>query len=364
MPRVFLGTFRKLGAARLATLAFQTGAQPADPGRPRPIVDNYFGNVVEDPFRHLENLEDPAVAAWKLAGAGGSRGPKAAPRAASGHPLRRALVEWAPYGLRPGGRRLRRRGSFESLDDYTATEALVPSYNGAKLPWSIIHRRGLALDGSHPTLPWGCAAYGDTEAPWFSTWRLAWLEMGGNFAVASPRGSGAFGHAWYRASFQRSKPGSWKDFVACAGYLVAQHFTSPARLGSWSGSDGGLLVGRAMTERPELFAAVVSSAGLLDTAHIEAGLRALLAMSTHHQVRDGTACPAALFTRGLNDPRVAVWNISKTAARLARASTSSRPVLLRLDADERHGMGDKKAQKLAELTDTMLFLLCQFGLPA
>jgi prolyl oligopeptidase len=273
-------------------------------------------------------------------------------------------------------------GHLETLDDYIATDVLVPSHDGAKVPLSIIHRRGLAPDGRHPTLLWGYAAYGDTEAPWFSAWRLAWLERGGVFAVANPRGSGAFGQAWYRAGFQQSKPNSWKDFIACAEYLVAQRYTSPQRLGIWGGSAGGLLVGRAMTERPDLFAAVVSSAGVLDTVRAEltangvpniaefgshqteAGFRSLLAMSTYHQIRDGTRYPAALFTHGLNDPRVAVWHSTKTAARLARASTSGRPVLLRLDTDAGHGLGDTKAQQLAEITDTMLFLLWQFGLPA
>jgi prolyl oligopeptidase len=277
-------------------------------------------------------------------------------------------------GLQPPGR-------FEHLGDYTATEVLVRSHDGAMVPLSIVHKRGLVLDGRHPTLLWGYAAYGDTEEPWFSAWRLAWLERGGVFAVANPRGSGAYGHDWYRAGFQQSKPNSWKDFIACAEYLVAQRYTSPARLGLWGGSAGGILVGRAMTERPEMFAAVVSSVGVLDTVRAEltangvpnitefgshqteAGFRALLAMSTYHHIRDGTRYPAALFTQGLNDPRVAVWQSTKAAARLAWASTSGRPVLLRLDEDTGHGVGDTKAQRLAELTDMMLFLLWQFGMP-
>jgi prolyl oligopeptidase len=276
-------------------------------------------------------------------------------------------------GLQPPGR-------FARLGDYTATELRVPGHDGAPVPLSIVHKRGLALDGSHPALLWGYASYGDTEEPWFSAWRLAWLERGGVFAVANPRGSGALGQTWYRAGFQDSKPNSWADFIACAEYLVAAGYTRPERLGLWGGSAGGIVVGRAMTERPALFAAVVANAGLFDTLRAElsangvpntaefgshrteAGFRALLAMSTYQHIRDGTPYPAALFTHGRNDPRVEVWQSTKTAARLARASTSGRPVLLRIDADTGHGVGDTKAQQLTELTDMMLFLLWQFGL--
>ena len=284
-------------------------------------------------------------------------------------------------GLRNTG--LQPRGRYDALPDYEATEVLVPSHDGARVPLSIIHKRGLKLDGSAPTLLWGYASYGITEEPWFSAWRLAWLEKGGVFAVANPRGSGAFGQDWYKAGWQATKPNTWRDFIACAEYLVARGYTRPARLGISGGSAGGILVGRAMTERPDLFAAVISAVGVNDavraeltpngvpnipefgTHTTEPGFRALLAMSTYHHIVDGVRYPALLFTHGVNDPRVEVWHSSKAAARLQQAVQgvpNARPVLLRLDYQSGHGIGDTREQRIAERTDMLAFLLWQFGL--
>ena len=286
------------------------------------------------------------------------------------------IFEAGAHGLTNTG--LQPRGRYDALTDYVATEVLVPSHDGARVPLSILHRRGLKLDGSAPALLWGYAAYGITEEPWFSAWRISWLERGGVFAVANPRGSGAFGQDWYKGGFQATKPNSWRDFIATAEYLVAQKYTSPARLGIWGGSAGGILVGRSMTERPDLFAAVIASVGLLDTVRAEltangvpnipefgthtteSGFRALLAMSTYHHIADGVRYPAVLFTHGVNDPRVDVWHSSKAAARLQAAS--GRPVLLRLDFQSGHGVGDTREQRNAERTDVLAFLLWQFGL--
>ncbi|MCA3217124.1 MAG: prolyl oligopeptidase family serine peptidase [Burkholderiales bacterium] len=286
-------------------------------------------------------------------------------------------------GARVTNTRLQPAGKFDALDGYVSTEVLVASHDGARVPLSIVHKKGLKLDGSNPTLLWGYASYGYTEEPWFSAWRLAWLERGGVFAVANPRGSGAFGQEWYKGGFQQTKPNTWKDFSATAEYLVAQKYTRPARLGIWGGSAGGILIGRAMTERPDLFAAAIPAVGALDmvraefestgpanipefgTHKTEPGFRALLAMSTYHQIKDGVRYPAVLLTHGVNDPRVEVWQSTKTAARLqavAAAVPDSRPVLLRLDWQAGHGVGDTKAQWQAERADVLAFLLWQFGM--
>jgi prolyl oligopeptidase len=285
-------------------------------------------------------------------------------------------------GQRVTNTKLQPLGKYDALADYVSTEVLVRSHDGAQVPLSILHKKGLKLDGSNPTLLWGYASYGITEEPWFSAWRLAWLERGGVFAVANPRGSGAFGQDWYKAGFQATKPNTWKDFIAAAEYLVAQKYTSPARLGIWGGSAGGILVGRAMTERPDLFAAVIPAVGVLDTVRAEltpnglpnipefgthkteAGFRALLAMSTYSTIKDGVRYPAVLLTHGVNDPRVEVWQSTKAAARLQAAVANvpdARPVLLRLDYTAGHGVGDTKAQRQAERADVLAFLLWQFG---
>lgn len=273
--------------------------------------------------------------------------------------------------------RLLRPGHAPAAGRYVVHEVLVPSHDGAKVPLAIVHRADLKLDGRAPTLLWGYASYGMTDEPWYSATRLAWLEKGGVFAVANPRGSGAFGEDWYRGGLRTTKPNSWKDFIATGEYLVAQGYTTPARLSAWGGSAGGVLVGRAITERPDLFGAAVISVGALDMVRAELepngppnipefgsvateeGFRALLAMSSYHHVVDGVRYPAVLLTHGINDARVEVWQSVKMAARLRQATSSGKPVLLRLDYDGGHGIGATRAQQAAEISDVYAFLRWQ-----
>ena len=280
-------------------------------------------------------------------------------------------------GLQPAG-------PMDAPSNVVATEVMVKSHDGVMVPMSIIHRQGVKLDGSNPTLLYGYASYGITEEPFFSPSRLAWMDQGGVFAIANPRGSSVFGRQWHDDGKQATKPNTWRDFIACAEHLIAQKWTQPGKLGIWGGSAGGILVGRAMTERPELFAAVVPEVGSLDMVRMEttpngvpnipefgsrkteAGFRALLAMSTYHQIKDGVAYPAVLLVHGVNDPRVEVWNSTKTAARLLAANperVKSKPVLLRLDYASGHGMGSTKSQTLDARADTFAFLLWQMGVP-
>lgn len=278
-------------------------------------------------------------------------------------------------GLQPAG-------PYDAPGNVLATEVMVKSHDGTMVPMSIVHRADVKPDGRNPTLLYGYASYGLTEEPFFSPSRLAWLERGGVFAVANPRGSGVFGRQWHEDGKQASKPNTWRDFIACAEWLIAQQWTQPAKLGIWGGSAGGILVGRAMTERPELFAAVVPEVGSLDMVRMETtpngvpnipefgsratepGFRALLAMSTYHQIRDGVRYPAVLLTHGVNDPRVEVWHSVKTAARLLAAQqgvAEARPVLLRLDYAGGHGIGDTKSQALDGRADVFAFLLWRMG---
>ena len=272
-------------------------------------------------------------------------------------------------------------GPFDAPSDLTATEVLVRSHDGAMVPLSIVHKRGVKLDGTNPTLLYGYGAYGITEEPGFTAGRLAWLERGGVYAVANVRGSAVYGEDWYKAGFKTTKPNTWKDFIACAEYLIAQNYTVPTKLGIFGGSAGGILVGRALTERPDLFAAVVPVVGVLDAVRAETTangvpnipefgtvkkedeFRALLAMSSYHQVRDQTPYPAVLFIHGVHDPRVNAWQSSKMAARLMAASTSGRPILLDLDYEAGHGVGSTKTQRQQQTADIYAFVLWQTGSP-
>jgi prolyl oligopeptidase len=274
---------------------------------------------------------------------------------------------------------LQPQGPYDAPADIMATEVKVKSHDGVMVPMSIIHKKDVKLDGNNPTLLYGYASYGITEEPFFSYGRLAWMDAGGVFAIANPRGSGVYGQDWYKAGFQTTKPNTWKDFIACAEFLIAQKYTTPAKLGILGGSAGGILVGRAMTERPDLFAAVVPAVGALDgirfestpngvpnipefgTIKNETGFKALLAMSTYANIKDGVKYPAVLLTHGVNDPRVEVWQSTKAAARLMAASTSGKPVLMRLDYAAGHGVGNTKKQQQEERADIYSFLLWQMS---
>ena len=272
-------------------------------------------------------------------------------------------------------------GAFDAPEGYVTTEVKVKSHDGALVPLSITHRAGVKLDGSNPTLLYGYGAYGITEEPRYNATRLAWLERGGVYAVANVRGSSVYGYDWYKAGYKATKPNTWKDFIACAEYLIEQKYTTSARLGILGGSAGGILVGRAMTERPDLFAAVVPAVGALDMVRMETTangipnipefgtvtreeeFRALLAMSSYHHVKEGVAYPAVMLLHGVNDTRVDYWHSSKMAARLLAATTSGKPVLLNLDYDAGHGVGSTKVQRQRETADYYAFLLWQTGHP-
>ncbi|HET7364174.1 MAG TPA: prolyl oligopeptidase family serine peptidase [Burkholderiales bacterium] len=272
-------------------------------------------------------------------------------------------------------------GQYDAPAGLVATEVKVKSHDGALVPLSIVHRADIKLDGTNPVLLSGYGSYGITSEPYYLATRLAWLERGGVYAVANVRGSGVYGHDWYLAGKKANKPNTWKDLIACAEYLIAQKYTSKEHLGIIGGSAGGITVGRAMTERPDLFTAVVPVVGVLDmiraettangvpnipefgTVKKEDEFRALLAMSSYHHVKDGVAYPAVLLIHGVNDPRVDWWESAKMAARLQAATSSGKPVLLDLDYDAGHGIGSTKLQRQRQAADYYSFLFWQTGHP-
>lgn len=271
-------------------------------------------------------------------------------------------------------------GKFDEPAGLVAREVRVKSHDGVEVPMSIIARADIKLDGSNPTILYAYGAYGMTESPGWSPRQLAWLERGGVYVFAHVRGGGVFGDAWHRAGQKTTKPNTWKDGIAAAEWLVAQGYTSPGRLAVMGGSAGGIFVGRAMTARPDLFAAAVVAVGNTDlvrsetrangvanipeygTVKKEDEFRALLEMSPYAQTRNGVKYPAVLFEHGANDIRVDVWMTLKTASRLAAATASDRPVLMRLEYDGGHGVGSTRDQAQRRTADRWAFLLWQFGL--
>ena len=265
------------------------------------------------------------------------------------------------------------------LPDIDVVEVTARSHDGVLVPMTILHKKGLKLDGSNPTLLNGYGSYGFSETAGFSPAGMVWLERGGVLAFANVRGSGVYGNDWYQAGFKATKANTWKDGIACAEVLIAQGYASPKTLGILGTSAGGIFVGRSVTTAPQLFAAAIFNVGVMDAVRAEDSANgitnisefgsyknakefpALLEMSTYHQIKDGTAYPAVMLIHGLNDPRVDVWHSGKAAARLQAASTSGKPVLLRLDVQAGHGMGSTAAQRYAQSADVYSFMLWQMG---
>jgi prolyl oligopeptidase len=270
-------------------------------------------------------------------------------------------------------------GALDAPPGIMAREVMVRSHDGVEVPMSILSRKDVKLDGSNPAILYGYGAYGITENPAFNPRIYAWLERGGVYAIVHVRGGGAFGEEWHLAGRKETKPNTWKDAIAAAEWLIANGYTSRERLGINGGSAGGIFVGRAITERPDLFAAAVPAVGVLDALRMETSangpanipefgtvadesqFRALLAMSSYHHVRDETDYPAVLLVHGVNDIRVDVWQSAKFASRLAAATGQRRPVLMRLDYESGHGQGSTREQLLERTGDIFAFLLWQFG---
>ncbi len=275
---------------------------------------------------------------------------------------------------------LQPKGKYYAPNDLVSTEVTVKSHDGTMVPLSIIHKQGMKLDGSNPCLLMGYGAYGYSFDPFYLQTQCAWYEHGGMFAIAHVRGGGENGEEWYRAGFQQTKPNTWKDFIACAEYLIEQKYTSPASLAGEGVSAGGILIGRAITERPDLFAVAIPRVGCLNqvrfettpngvnntpefgSCETEAGFQALYAMDAFLHVRDGVNYPAMLITHGITDPRVEPWQSAKFAARVQAASASGKPVLLRMDYEAGHGIGSTKTQIIQERADMFAFMMWQFGM--
>jgi prolyl oligopeptidase len=265
---------------------------------------------------------------------------------------------------------------------YTSSEELATSPDGTKVPISIIFPKNIARDGSHPAYLEGYGSYGITITPAFLGSRLAWVEHGGVYAVCHVRGGGWFGEDWHNAGKIATKQHTIDDFVACGRYLVAQKYTAPAHLAGEGTSAGGITIGRSITQHPELFAAALSIVGVSDAVRSEfssngppnipefgsvkvaSQVGPLINMDAYLNVKPGTKYPAVMLNTGINDPRVSPWELAKFTAALQAASTSGRPILLRVDYDAGHGfMATTRSQANQLLADQYSFLLWQLGDP-
>ena len=279
--------------------------------------------------------------------------------------------------------KLQPAGPNDHPSNIESVEVKARSYDGTMVPLSIVYPKGMKLDGSNPTWLDGYGAYGFTSNAYFDRTLLAWYEQGGIYAECHVRGGGEYGEGWHLAGKGATKPNTWRDFIACGQYLIAHKYTSPARLGGSGTSAGGILIGRAITSRPDLFAAAIDWVGASDMLRMETtangvpnipefgsvktktGFEELYEMSAYAHIKDHTPYPAVLFMTGANDPRVDPWQMDKMAARLQAATSSGNPVLLRVNYAGGHQIiGGTEDETQRVYADQMSFLLWQFGMPA
>ncbi len=259
--------------------------------------------------------------------------------------------------------------------DYETIQAFYTSADGTRVPMFLTYKTGLERNGETPTLLYGYGGFNSSQVPSFRVDRLVWLEMGGIFAHANLRGGGEYGEEWHLAGTKTRKQNVFDDFIAAAEYLIDEGYTSTPRLAIQGGSNGGLLVGAVMTQRPELFGAALPAVGVLDmlryhTASLNArqwssdyGLseneeefRALYAYSPYHNVREGTCYPPTLVTTADRDDRVVPWNSFKFAAALQHAQGCENPILMRVETRAGHGAGKPTWMRIEEVADAWAFL--------
>lgn len=263
---------------------------------------------------------------------------------------------------------------------FEVKQVFYPSKDGTKIPMFLIHKKGIALDGNRPTLLYGYGGFNISLTPSFSSVAAMWAESGGVYAIANLRGGGEFGEAWHRAGMLEKKQNVFDDYIAAAEWLVQEKYTNSKKLAIAGGSNGGLLVGAAMTQRPDLFQAVVCSVPLLDmvrfhkfliaqfwvpeygSADIEEQFKYIYAYSPYHHVKKGTNYPATLFVTGDADTRVAPLHARKMAAMVQWATASERPVLLHYDTKAGHSGGKPINKVIEDTADEQSFLYWQLGM--
>ncbi|MFN7562382.1 MAG: prolyl oligopeptidase family serine peptidase [Prosthecobacter sp.] len=266
---------------------------------------------------------------------------------------------------------------------FETKQVFVTSKDGTKVPMFIVHKKGLKLDGSNPTLLYGYGGFSISLTPSFSVSRAVWLEMGGVFAMPNLRGGGEYGREWHLAGVKLGKQNVFDDFIASAEWLIANKYTSSSKLAIQGGSNGGLLVGACMTQRPDLYAAALPAVGVLDMLRFEkftigwgwrsdygsvengAEFKALLSYSPYHNLKPGTRYPATLVLTGDHDDRVVPAHSFKFGSRLQECQAKDGPpVLIRIETSAGHGAGTALNKMIEKTADEWAFLVKHLGVEA
>lgn len=264
--------------------------------------------------------------------------------------------------------------------DYETRQVFYSSKDGTRVPMFITSKKGIKLDGTNPTLLYGYGGFNIPVTPAFSVANLGWMEMGGVYASANLRGGGEYGEEWHKAGTKLRKQNVFDDFISAAEYLISERYTSPEKLAIMGGSNGGLLVGAAMTQRPDLFAVAIPIVGVMDMLRFHKftigwawkddygssedaeEFKAIYAYSPLHNLKDGVKYPATLVMTGDHDDRVVPGHSFKFAARLQQAHKGDAPVLCRIDVRAGHGAGKPTDKIIAEATDRIAFMVKYLGM--
>ena len=266
--------------------------------------------------------------------------------------------------------------NYPGIDNIRVKEVEVSSYDGTMVPLSILYNKNTVLNGNNSCILTGYGCYGYSYSPYFSIMNLELINQGVALAVAHVRGGGEKGENWHLSGHKTTKPNTWKDFIACAEYLIKNGYTTKEKLAGTGTSAGGILIGRAITERPDLFAAAVCNVGDANALRAEyetdgpanskeygtvkdsIECLALIEMDALNHVQKGVKYPAVLCATGINDARVAPWQPGKFAGALQNATASGKPVLLRVDLNNGH-FTENRLVTFSDFADQFAFLLWQ-----
>ncbi len=264
--------------------------------------------------------------------------------------------------------------------DFETVQVFYPSKDGTKIPMFLTYRKGLKQDGANPTYLYGYGGFNISLPPAFSPALIAWMEMGGVFALPNLRGGGEYGKDWHDAGRLKHKQNVFDDFIAAAEYLIAEHYTSTPKLAIAGGSNGGLLVGACLTQRPDLFGAALPAVGVMDMLRFHKftigwawtsdygdpedkdDFETLLKYSPLHNIKPGTSYPPTLVTTADHDDRVVPAHSFKFAAALQAAQAGAAPVLIRIETKAGHGAGKPTTKIIDERADMYAFLVKALGM--
>lgn len=349
------------------------------------INDQFVANYLKDAYtqiriygkdgKHVRNVELPGIGS-----AGGFGGRQKDTETFYTFSSFNAPPTIYRYDMKTGKSTLFRRAGVKfDPSQYEVKQVFYTSKDGTRVPMFITHKKGLKLDGTNPTLLYGYGGFNVSQTPGFSVARVPWLEMGGVYVVANLRGGAEYGKSWWANGARLKKQNVFDDFIAAGEWLIANNYTSPAKLAIQGGSNGGLLVGAVLNQRPDLFGAALPAVGVMDMVRFTeftvgaawksdygdpknaTDFKALYAYSPLHNIKPGTRYPATLVTTSDHDDRVFPAHSFKYAAALQEAQAGSAPVLIRIETKAGHGAGKPTSKIIQEQADLYAFLVRSLG---